>query len=235
MHWINFPLLAVMIYSGLRIYWANDVYDVSLGGTEFFSFFPESVYDKLELSGRLARGIAFHLVFAWFFLLNGVAFGIYLAVTGQWRRFLPHRKSLADIPAVLAHDAKLRKEAPPHGDYNVVQQITYALVLGLGAMALLSGFAIYKPAQLSFLTRIFGDYENARGVHFIVTISFMVFFVVHLLQVARAGISNFMSMVTGYLPIDPEEAAGRARRRSERERTGDAATPEASEKVEVGS
>ena len=27
-HWLNFPLLAIMIWSGLLIYWANDVYKI---------------------------------------------------------------------------------------------------------------------------------------------------------------------------------------------------------------
>jgi thiosulfate reductase cytochrome b subunit len=31
-HWLNFPLLAVMIWSGLLIYWANDIYHVPIPG-----------------------------------------------------------------------------------------------------------------------------------------------------------------------------------------------------------
>ena len=30
-HWVNFPLLAMMIWSGLWIYWTNDVYRVGFG------------------------------------------------------------------------------------------------------------------------------------------------------------------------------------------------------------
>lgn len=33
LHWINFPLLALMIWSGALIYWANDVYRVGWGET----------------------------------------------------------------------------------------------------------------------------------------------------------------------------------------------------------
>ena len=51
MHWINFPLLAMMVWSGLLIYWANAVYSVKLGSYELFHFFPQwlSPYD---ISGR---------------------------------------------------------------------------------------------------------------------------------------------------------------------------------------
>ena len=33
MHWINAPLLTIMIWSGLLIYWANDVYSIRLGSS----------------------------------------------------------------------------------------------------------------------------------------------------------------------------------------------------------
>ena len=37
-----------------------------------------------------------------------------------------------------------------------------------------------------------------RLIHFSMTIGILLFFVVHLLQVARAGWGNFRGMVTGY-------------------------------------
>jgi hypothetical protein len=49
MHWINFPLLAVMIYSGLLIYWADSqheglnahrIYRVGFGSWTLFRLFP---------------------------------------------------------------------------------------------------------------------------------------------------------------------------------------------------
>ncbi len=61
-----------------------------------------------------------------------------------------------------------------------------------------SGFAIYKPGQLALLEAAFGGYDYARLVHFSMTILLMGFFLIHVLQVARAGWSNFASMITGY-------------------------------------
>ena len=43
-----------------------------------------------------------------------------------------------------------------------------------------------------------GGYESARFLHFWLTMGYVVFFVIHVLQVARAGWNNFRSMVTGY-------------------------------------
>ena len=61
-----------------------------------------------------------------------------------------------------------------------------------------SGFAIYKPGQLSWLEAAFGGYDYARWVHFTSTIVLLGFFFIHIIQVIRAGWANFASMVTGY-------------------------------------
>ena len=43
-HWISFPLLFLMIWSGLLVYWANDIYRVGLGRITLFRFFPDWFY-----------------------------------------------------------------------------------------------------------------------------------------------------------------------------------------------
>ena len=198
MHWINFPLLLVMVWSGLRIYWANDVYGAGVGGWEWFAFFPDGFYAALGLERRLARGIAFHLNFGWFFALNGLVYVAYLARSGQWRHLVPDRLDLRDAAAVVRHDLGLGGVAPEHGRYNAAQKIAYTTVIGLSILIVVSGFAIYKPTQLSPLTSLLGGYESARRIHFFTTLGITSFFLVHLVQVIRAGGANFMSMVTGF-------------------------------------
>lgn len=212
MHWINFPLLTIMIWSGLRIYWA-DVRDpfgfgVGLVGWHWFDFLPDFINGPLGLERKLARGMAFHFTFGWFFTLNGIAYGMYTWLSGEWRHLLPDRYSHKDAVAVTKHDLFIRnKPLPPQGRYNGAQRWSYTLIIVLGAVAVLTGLAIYKPTQLNLLTVLFGGYETARTIHFVVTISFLVFFVVHILQVMRAGWANFASMVTGYELLKRGEAA----------------------------
>jgi len=62
-HWVNFPVLAVMIWSGLLIYWANDVYRVGIGRSTLFKFFPDSFYFVFNIGFRLAEGMAWHFTF----------------------------------------------------------------------------------------------------------------------------------------------------------------------------
>ncbi len=205
MHWINFPLLTMMIWSGMLIYWANQVYGIRLFGYELFKFFPQPFYDFLGIPQRLAEGMQLHFFFMWLFAINGLIYVIYTIVSGEWRSILPVPSSLKRAPLVALHDAHIVKAKPPQGKYNDAQRIAYTSVILMGVGSLLSGLAIYKPLQLSFLTAIFGGYEWARWVHFWLTILFVMFFLVHVSQVVLAGWSNFRSMITGYDIIDAVE------------------------------
>lgn len=212
MHWVNFPLLGVMVWSGLRIYWADvrDPFGVGIGGWHWFDLFPDWVNDRLGLERKLARGMAFHFTFGWLFVFNGAAFAIYLAATGGWRNFVPSVRSLRQVPAVLRHEVGLGDPPLKLGKYNSVQQLVYGAILFMGLLVVLSGFAIYKPTQLAWLTGSFGGYEAARFVHFWVTIAFVVFFFIHVLQVGRQGFEAFWSMVTGYELLEGPASQGEA-------------------------
>ncbi|MEJ7709976.1 MAG: hypothetical protein WKF84_08970 [Pyrinomonadaceae bacterium] len=49
LHWINFPLLTLMIWSGLLIYWSNAVYGIRIFGYELFRFFPAWFFEGLGI------------------------------------------------------------------------------------------------------------------------------------------------------------------------------------------
>ncbi len=212
MHWINFPVLMIMMWSGMRIYWADlrDPYAFGILGWQIIEFWPTGVNEFFQLESRLAKGLAFHLVFGWAFALNGLAYTIYLARKGRWRYLVPDRQALRDVPATLLHELKLRKEAPPQGKYNAMQQLTYSFVWVVGFLLVASGFAIYKPTQLAPLLWMFGGYDPARFVHFTSTIVLMVFFFVHVIQVVRSGRRNAASIITGYRVEKRPVAAGGA-------------------------
>ena len=81
MHWINFPLLFLMIYSGILIYWADSqheglnahhVYRVGIGDWTLFRFFPRWFYNRLRLKYQLAQGLAYHFFFMCFLLSMGL-------------------------------------------------------------------------------------------------------------------------------------------------------------------
>ena len=205
MHWINFPVLTIMIWSGLLIYWANDVYELGLGGITLFHFFPDWFYRALGLEHSLATGMAYHFTFMWFFAINGFVYVVYTVLSGEWRHLLPNRDTLREAWDVVLHDLKLRKGPLPRAKFNGAQRIAYTGVILMGAGSVLTGLAIYKPTQLAWLTNLLGGYSWARGEHFALTVGYVLFFVIHISQVIRAGWNNFRAMVTGYELVPEEE------------------------------
>ena len=197
-HWINFPLLALMVWSGMLIYWANAVYRVGIGRFTLLKMnLPQPVWDKLHISFRLAEGMAFHFFFMWLFAVNGLLYAIYTIVSGEWRELVPDRRSLTEAWQVVLHDLHLRKEPPPQKKYNAAQKISYTLIIVMGLFSLLTGLAIYKPVQVHWLPWLFGGYQMARFFHFWLTVGYVVFFVVHIGQVIKTGWNNFRAMVIG--------------------------------------
>ena len=198
-HWVNFPLIMVMIWSGLLIYWANQAYKVKIFGVVLFKFFPAWFVELMGMKYRLATGMSWHFVFMWFFMVNGIGYAAFLIFSGGWRHIFPASKqSFISAWHTVLHDLGLRKEPSMVGKYNGAQQLAYSGVVVLGVLAFLSGWAIYKPTQLFWLTTALGGYESARLIHFIVMVLLSLFFFVHIAQVAKAGWNNFQAMVTGW-------------------------------------
>jgi thiosulfate reductase cytochrome b subunit len=193
-HWINFPLLSLMIWSGILIYWAYSPYHIGS-----FHIFPEWFVNALNLKFRLAEGMALHFVFMWLFITNGILYVGYTLISGEWRLLVPRSPSaFRDAWQVFLHDLHLRKEVPPQEKYNAAQQLAYTGIILMGVGSFLTGLAIYKPVQLAWLTALFGGYPTARLIHFALTMGYVGFFVIHILQVVLAGWNNFRSMVMGY-------------------------------------
>jgi thiosulfate reductase cytochrome b subunit len=197
-HWLNFPLIFMMIWSGMLIYWANGVYKIQVGDTLLFKFFPKGFYDFFGLSGQLAKGMAWHFATMWLFTINGILYVIYTQFSGEWRFLLPQKNSWKEFGTVILHDLGIKKEVPKVQKYNAAQRIIYTAVIIMGFWSIITGWAIFRPVQLSWLTFLCGGYKAARFEHFTITIGFLLFFLLHLIQVIRAGWKNFLSMITGF-------------------------------------
>ena len=75
---------------------------------------------------------------------------------------------------------------PPQGKYNGAQRIAYTAIILMGLGSLLTGLAIYKPVQFSWLVALFGGYPMARWFHFWLTVGYVAFFLVHVGQVIKS-------------------------------------------------
>lgn len=244
-HWVHFPVLFAMAWSGLLILWANDVYPTRIyqalyrplhGGREdetpplwlkvpdrviLYPVGAKAVYAGADdppglpparyaiVTGyRLAEGMAWHFALAWVFGLNGLAYALFLAASGEWRHLLPRRESLRGAVGIAVRDLAFwkRPELARRGEkYNHAQRLAYTGVVAIGGLMLLTGLAIYKPARLAWLAAALGGYQTARLEHFVLTCLFLLFFFVHVAQVVRAGWNNFRGMVTGHELVREEK------------------------------
>jgi thiosulfate reductase cytochrome b subunit len=204
-HWINFPLLALMIWSGILIYWAYPAYRIGIGDFTLVKMnLDQTTWRALKVNNRLAEGMALHFFFMWLFAINGIAYVAYTLFSGEWRELVPNRHTLRDAWNVLLHDLHIRKDPLPKAKFNGAQKIAYSGVVLMGLGSLLTGLAIYKPVQLAWLTALFGGYPAARFLHFWLTVGYVAFFVVHIAQVIRAGWNNFRAMVIGVEVVDEQ-------------------------------
>lgn len=207
-HWVNAAALFMMIWSGLLIYWANPVYRVGLGDYTLLALFPEPFFQALGVPYRLAEGMSLHFFFMWFFAVNGMLYVAYTAWSGDWRELLPNRQSLSEAVQVTRRAFGLRARDLPRRKFNGAQQIAYTAVILMGAGSLLTGLAIYKPVQLAWLTGLLGGYEWVRWEHFWLAAGYVLFFIVHIVEVVRAGWNTIRGMVTGYEVVPVLDSAG---------------------------
>lgn len=222
-HWVNFFFLALIIRSGLsilmdhpRLYWNNSC----APATEWVRFTPVIVptdrrwtakEDARYLSPLLGLpgyrhtiGIAraWHFLTVPFFVLNGVVFAALLFTTDHWRRLVPTSwQVLPDAWRVFVHYATFHMPLEPNGfyHYNALQQVSYfSVVFVLAPLAMLTGMAMSPALENRFhwFPKLFGNRQSARSIHFLVTIAYAVFLVIHVSMIAATGLVRNMNHIT---------------------------------------
>jgi thiosulfate reductase cytochrome b subunit len=197
-HWANAVLLVGMIGSGLQIYGAYRYF-----GPRGGPFYPNPWTGKVfphwaTLGGWLAPGLNWHFFLAWPFVITGAAYLGYLVFSGEWRSLLFQPCDVPRAVQMQLYYLHLRKEHPPQGKHNALQKAAYSFILLLGVLSVASGFAIYKPDQLAWLTRLFGGYELARYWHFCAVFVFLAFTLVHVSLVLLVDPASLRAIITGW-------------------------------------
>jgi thiosulfate reductase cytochrome b subunit len=166
------------------------------------------VYNHASLGpSMLAFALPFHWLCAYLFMLNGLVYFVGLCMGGGWRSLLPRLSDTRGILQMARYYLSLpyvilarRRQIRPSfwTKYNPLQRLAYFTVAVAGFLALTTGWAIHKPAQLSWLTAIFGGFDNARVWHFWVMVFFIVFVIPHVVLVIADGWDTLRSMITGW-------------------------------------
>ena len=198
-HWVNAIALTGLIASGLQIYQAFPHF-----GQKGLVYPVPNPFDMYtfprwsRLGGWLAGGLQWHFALAWVFLLSGALYVGYMLVSGEWRTLLFRPRDIGPATQMQLYYLRLRKEHPPQGKHNALQKGAYTFIIALGALSLLTGFAIYKPVQLWWLTALFGGYELARYWHFVAVWLFVGFTLLHVALVFLVDPASLRAMITGW-------------------------------------
>ncbi len=146
-----------------------------------------------------------HFQAAWIAVLTGLLYLISSLFTGHLRNnLLPRRRDLSWRALSAAIAKHLRFERPGAAEawsYNVLQRLTYLFVIFvLFPLEIWTGLAM-SPAFVSAVpaaVTAFGGQQSARTIHFFVSLSLLLFLLVHVAMVYRAGFrSRMRAMITG--------------------------------------
>ena len=146
-----------------------------------------------------------HFQAGWVSVFTGLLYGVSGLLTGHFRNnLLPARADLAwrALSAQIANHLRFNRpgEAEAHS-YNALQRLTYLLVIFvLFPLMIWTGLAMSPAFTGAFpaTVTVFGGQQSARTIHFFVTVSLVLFLVVHIMMVLLAGFGNRMrAMITG--------------------------------------
>jgi len=146
-----------------------------------------------------------HFEAAWVAVLTGLLYTISGLFTGHLRKnLLPGKADLSWRRFSTAIANHLRFERPSEAEawsYNVLQRLTYLFVIFvLFPLVIWTGLAM-SPAFVSAVpatVTLLGGQQSARTMHFFVSLSLLLFLLVHILMVCLAGFrSRTRAMITG--------------------------------------
>jgi|SRR5579863_230953 len=146
-----------------------------------------------------------HFQAAWVALLTGLLYTVYGLFTPHFRKYLlPAGSDLTwgAVSRILANHLSFKPPGEAEAwSYNVLQRLTYLFVIFiLFPLMIWTGLAM-SPAVASALpatVTVLGGQQSARTIHFFGTVFLVLFLLVHIVMVYRAGFRNrTRAMITG--------------------------------------
>jgi thiosulfate reductase cytochrome b subunit len=146
-----------------------------------------------------------HFQSAWVVVLTGLLYLIFTFFQGHIRQnLLPSRDELSrkGLSTIIARHLRLIPAGEEDaGSYNVLQRLTYLLVIFfLFPLVIWTGLAMSPAIASAFplAVVVLGGQQSARTIHFFVSVLLLLFLLVHVIMVCLSGFRNRMrAMITG--------------------------------------
>src|SRR5215831_11798559 len=212
-HWLTTVCVLALLLSGIeilishpRFYWGES------GNVNTPSLFdlpiPASDYRVntgygFVLPDQNGWSRSLHFQTAWLLLFTGALYTSAGLLNRHFKKnllpALPDLRPRTFAIVVLEH-LKFRRPAE-RGSYNVLQRVTYLVVLFLlFPLMVWTGLAMSPALTAAWpaIVTVFGGQQSARTIHFFVAIALVLFVLVHLAMVIRAGFKDrTRTMITG--------------------------------------
>jgi Ni/Fe-hydrogenase b-type cytochrome subunit len=196
-HWVNVVAVVIMVGSGLRIF---NAYPAFARKGELFCCYPfehKPIPAWLTFGGWLGGARHWHFAMMWVLVVNGLIYLAFVYLHGEWRDLVPRKNDIRDSVQMLKFYLFVNKNHPRQGKHNALQKMAYFLLPWAGAVAVITGIAIWKPVQLSLLTNLLGGYVWARYWHFLAMLLIVILSVIHVFMVFAVDPYSIPSMITG--------------------------------------
>lgn len=196
-HWVNAVALLIMVGSGLRIF---NAYPAFARRGETFCCYPwegMAIPKWLTFGRWLAGARHWHFAMMWVLVVNGLVYLAYVYLRGEWRHLVPRRGDVRDVWQMVRYYLFLRRDHPRQGKHNALQRQVYFILPWIGALAVLSGLAIWKPVSLHWLTDAMGGYALARFWHFLAMVLLVALGVGHVFMVFAVDPYALRAMLDG--------------------------------------
>ena len=197
-HWVNAISLFVLVGSGLQIFRAFPSFGAKIPQHDLINW-PKS----LAIGGWLGGALQWHLTFVWIYITSGLLYVGYQLFSGNYKQILFVPRDVPGVWPMVRHYFFFGPKPAAKEAYNPLQKHAYTSAIALGILSVLTGIAIWKPVQFSWLAWMMGGFHYARLWHFLIMWALIAFVFGHLIMVVLHGWNNFVSMFTGWKK-DPE-------------------------------
>ena len=155
-----------------------------------------------------------HFQAAWAAVLTGLLYVVSGLFTGHFRKnLLPAWADLSwrALSRVVANHLRFKPPGAAEAwSYNVLQRLSYLFVIFvLFPLVIWTGLAMSPAIASAFpaVVTVFGGQQSARTIHFFVSVFLLLFLLIHIVMVCRAGFRNRMrAMITGRAGAHKEHA-----------------------------
>jgi thiosulfate reductase cytochrome b subunit len=196
-HWVNVVALTIMVGSGLRIF---NAYPAFARKGETFCCYPfahKPIPASLTFGGWLAGARNWHFAMMWVLFVNGLVYLGFIYLHGEWRDLVPRRGIARDAWEMVRFYTFARRDHPRQGKHNALQRLVYFSLPLVGIAAVVTGLAVWKPVQLSWLTNALGGFVWARYWHFWAMLVLVALSVGHVFMVFTVDPYSIPAMITG--------------------------------------